>query len=247
MGKQTIFSFLFFASGLFFSSVVQAEVNLDDLEECPNPKVSQTALQSTERTGKIDPSSIKVLGSVVSNETIEVGFLPTGYTCKAATVETENYDWSVNYVKWTLVKQDENGGKRIWAVDLGETIIYLGYVEPGSYTFSEAKDQCDKQETIVREDGSSFQVSFQVQMTLPEIGFGKEGTDPNSPLNFELLKSLNYTSVVSNENNTEVWFWSRSPYYSPYAWAFHSVDGRVDGRVDVGNRYYYGSVRCVGL
>ena len=166
--------------------------------------------------------------------------LPTGYTCKVATVETENYDWEdINYLKWTLVKQDENGGKRIWAVDLGEIIIYLGYVEPGSYNFSEAKDQCDKKETIVREDGSSFQV----QMTLPEIGFGNEGTDPNNPLNFELLKSLNYTSVVSNENDSNGWFWSRSPYYSPYAWAFHSVDGRIYKYY----RYYISSVRCVGL
>ena len=75
-------------------------------------------------------------------------------------------------------------------------------------------------------------------MTLPEIGFGH--TDIDNPLNFELLKYLNYSSVTSDEDRS--WFWSRSPYYDNYAWAFGSAGGEVSN----GNRYYYRAARCVG-
>ena len=114
----------------------------------------------------------------------------------------------------------------------------------------EGKGGCNKQEDIVL-DGKKYQI----EMTLPEIGFGY--TDANNPLNFELLRYLNYTSVApifykhtqkpllyGDYDRDRNWFWSHSPdYYYNSAWAFNSVTGEID----LGYRNNYeNSVRCVG-
>ena len=49
MRKQTIFSLLFLASGLFLNSVAQAEVNLDELDECPILPMCPSQLQELAR------------------------------------------------------------------------------------------------------------------------------------------------------------------------------------------------------
>lgn len=219
MRKPIILSSLFLVGGLFLS-LAQA-TQLDNLEVCPNPNVPKNAT--------INPLAPR---EVPAYEVLEVG-----YTCKVTTVETrpgknEGYK-STGDVQWTLVKKD--GGKQIWAA---HTVrwgpVYVGYVEPGYHNFSEAKWVCNKKEDIEL-DG----LSRRIQMTLPEIGFGK--TDINNPLNFELLKYLNYTSVIPNEDR--IWlFWSRTPDIYNKAWAFNPVSGFDDDDSQLDNN----SVRCVG-
>ena len=224
--------------------------------------------QSATGTGKIDPFA--------SRDTTDHKILEVGYKCKVHTVETRpdeeigGYSPSADYVIWTYLENEK--GQPIWAVytELWGT-IYVGYVETkganpvGRYLFSqvfsfdtwEEKGPCNKKETIVLPSGGHLEV----QMTLPAIGFGRGDTDSDNPLNFELLESLGFRSVVSNERKD--WFWARSPYNSflgqnlprnhriveatrlHAAWAFHSVDGRINNFYR--RRYFANSVRCIGL
>ena len=156
--------------------------------------------------------------------------LKIGYKCKTQGVETDNYSPD-GYVQWTLVKKD--GGKQIWAAHTGRWgPIYVGYIEDGYHSLEKAKKACNKYEDIVL-DGKPYQI----EMTLPETGFGE--TNPDNPLNFELLRSLGDTSVIYNEDN-KIWFWSRSPGdalgVNIADGAYYSLPG--DRKVS--------SVRCVG-
>ena len=215
MKKQIILSSLFFVASLFLSSVQAA--NLDDLDICPNPNSSDNRV------------------------------LEEGYTCKVSTVETrldsdEGYKddedckdhQGVCYVQWTLVNKE--GDKETWAAHAGRWgwgLIYVGDVEDGVYTFSDAEKVCKNKEIVIN--------GKRIKMTLPEIGFGLGGSDIERPLNFEFLKHLNYTSVVSNRDQS--WFWSLSSSLNRdiLAWVF-----RPDRRGFHYNRYGHNSVRCVG-
>ena len=158
--------------------------------------------------------------------------LKVGNKCIALGVETKNYRPD-GYVQWTLVKKD--GGKLIWAAHTVWGHIYVGYIEDGYHNLNSANAVCNKYEDIVL-NGKSYSI----KMTLPEIGF--RYTSRNEKLNFELLKSLNYTSVVSNKHQN--WLWARSPIIN-YTLMFDPVKGKV---VKVNyNKYrsYDRSVRCV--
>ena len=132
------------------------------------------------------------------------------------------------------------GGKEGWVAHaLRGGPIYVGYVEPNSYSFSEAKEVCDNYNL---EGGIEIELdgnSHRIQMTLPEIGFGH--TDIDNPLNFEVLKYLNYSSVTSDEDRS--WFWSRSPNWHSNAWAFGSAGGVT---FYGGRDYVFKAARCVG-
>ena len=178
MRKQSVLSSLFLVSGLLLSSVQAAD--LDDLEVCPlfNGQKNEDA--------KVNP--LRPDKDLNNEEELKVG-----YKCKTLGVETESYRPD-GHVQWTLVKKD--GGKQIWAAHTKWGPIYVGYVETGVYSFSEAKRVCNKYENIVLEGKT-----YQIKMTLPEIGFRKA---IRNSLNFELLESLNYTSVISNEEQIQV-------------------------------------------
>ena len=249
MRKLIVHSSLFLL-GCLFLSLAQAtnSTNFDDIEVCPNPNVpEQNNNDNNIIINPIAPEKEPV------NEVLKVGD-----TCKVATVETrtgknEGYKL-MGHAQWTLVKKD--GGKEIWAAhtlwipsedgDKEDWVayalrggpIYVGYVEPNYYSFSKAKEVCDNYNL---EGGIEIELdgnSHRIQMTLPEIGFGH--TDIDNPLNFELLKYLNYSSVTSDEDRS--WFWSRSPNYYVSAWAFGSAGGVIshDGRNSVF------AARCVG-
>ena len=160
--------------------------------------------------------------------------LKIGYKCKTQGVKTKNYSPD-GYVQWTLVKKD--GGQQIWAAHTGRWgPIYVGYIEDGYHSLEKAEGVCNKYEDIVLDEKP-----HKIKMTLPEMGFGK--MNPDNPLNFELLKSLGYTSVTYNEDKKHRWFWSRSLTDGGDAWVFNSVIGEIafDYR-----KNYANSVRCVG-
>ena len=159
--------------------------------------------------------------------------LKVGYKCKTLGVETANYS-PEGYVQWILVKKD--GGNQIWATHTTWGPIYVGYVEDGLYNFDMANEVCNKYENIVLDEKP-----YQIKMTLPEIGFGI--TSYNNPLNFELLKSLNYTSVISNEGRG--WgFWSSSPFNDDLGYSSWAIS--VNSRTSDFLNYIDLSVRCVG-
>ena len=224
MRKQIVLSSLFLIPSLLLN-LVQA-TNLDDLEECPIPSMHQNEDGPINLLpGKENPNS------------------KVGYKCKALSVETKNYVPGGAYFQWTLVKK--GGGNQIWAVDIANEMggrIYVGSVENSYYSFDKAKEACDRKEVIDLGNGETYSIT----MTLPAIGFGK--TDKNHPLNFELLRFLNYESVVSNEDRN--WFWSRSPFISSssiyvYVGTFSSDDSEIFYYEEDRNNVY-GSARCVG-
>ena len=192
-------------------SSVQA-ADLDDLKVC---------LHQRNRGGRTNP--------LLPKEELKIG-----YKCKTQGVQTENYSPD-GYVQWTLVKKD--GGKEIWAAHTGRWgPIYVGYIEDGYYSFWTSKEVCNKYEDIVLD-----KKPHKIEMTLPEIGFGFKKMIPNNPLNFELLQSLGYTSVIYNDKKL---FWSRSHWrygLSTGAWLFNSARGNIEAPF---NRKV--SVRCVG-
>lgn len=203
-------------------STVQTEIHFDNLKVCSE-------------TSKID--------SFASREFLA---LEVGYSCKVPTIETrpdeegKGYAPSEDYAIWTFFRNAE--GRPIWAVHTESWgTIYVGYVEDDSYSFDEAQAQavCDKKEKIILPNGEHLEI----QMTLPEIGFGLRGTDPNNLLNAEFLLSRNYTSVISWEGRR--WFWSSSSLNAAYAWAFDSVVGG-NGHTSDHRRDSY-AIRCVGL
>lgn len=161
--------------------------------------------------------------------------LEVGYSCKAVTKATKNFE-SAGEVKWTLVSKTTKGP--IWAAETPRWgNVFLGYREDEKYQFLQAIEVCDKTEEVVV-DGRMRSV----QMTLPKIGFGKKWFDSrNDPLSFEALLHLNY-SVVSFDNKG--WFWSISPaYFNHFSWAFSGNTGKAaDMEPD-----YRVSVRCIGL
>ena len=221
MRKQIVLSSLFLIPSLLLNLAQATNLDdLDDLEECSLNEYGPINLLP----GKENPNS-------------KEGELKVGYKCKALSVETKNYVPGGAYFQWTLVKKD--GGNQIWAVDIADEIggrIYVGSVENSYYSADQAKKVCNRDEVIDLDNGETYSIT----MTLPEIGFGK--TDKSHPLNFELLKFLNYESVVSNEDRD--WFWSRSPLINspPYVWTFTSADSRIYGS-NIDNN---GSARCVG-
>ena len=163
--------------------------------------------------------------------------LKIGYKCKTQGVETDNYSPD-GYVQWTLVKKD--GGKQIWAAHTGRWgPIYVGYIEDGYHSLEKAKEVCNKSEDIVLD-----KKPHKIKMTLPETGFGE--TNPDNPLNFELLKSLGDTSVIYNEDN-KTWFSSspRSPGDddAPGSLVYYVADGLHYYDPDSDDK---ASVRCVG-
>ena len=201
--------------------------------------------------------------SAEANKVLEVG-----YTCKVSTVETrpdseEGYKGD-GYAQWTLVKKE--GKKEIWVahtqrwgpvyvgpIEEGRVPVvtsvtgpvYVGSVEDGYYDFNEAKKICDRTEEFIF-DGETYRI----KMTLPEIGFGRGDSDFDSPLNFELLKYLNYTSVVSNESRRN-WFWSSSFSHKNYnlaaSWVFHpSGHSLIKYGLKYSGRQNNYLVRCVG-
>ncbi len=245
MKKQIILLSLFFVFGLFLNPLQAA--SLDDLEICPNPNLrdelsTSQASDSSSSSGRINPLLPKGENSEALPERERNGdevlnnseALQEGYTCKVATVETRpDSDKGCEgggIVQWTLVKKE--GNKEIWAAHTGWGLIYVGDVEHSAYTFSEAKEVCKNKEVVINGE--------KIEMTLPEIGFGKGGSDIERPLNFELLKSLNYTSVVLSRDRS--WFWSSSPNDGLSAWVFHPASGYFS----VFGRLSYESVRCVG-
>ncbi len=232
MKKQMILLSLFLVTGLFLSPVQAANPEI-----CPNPNSSETppVVESSKPSTVIYPMARKEASQEVKAEAGEVG-----YTCKVLTVETEGYKNEEEgdvYVQWTLVKKE--GMKEIWAAHTerwGPLYVYVGDVEDGFYTFKEAENVCKDKEIVLNGE------THRIKMTLPEIGFGIGGSDIDNLLNFEFLKYLNYTSVVSNRDQT--WFWSGSSSFShyAYAWGFHPASGHFDDDL----RYYLYSVRCVG-
>ena len=237
MGKQTVFLSVFFVFGLFLNPLQAA--NLDDFEICPNPNFLPEDL------AVINPMAPKETNQGVeveaNNEASDDGIkvLEVGYTCKVPTVETKSYrngEEGDVYVQWTLVKKERDG--EIWAAHTGRWgSIYMGGVEHISsfwHTFDKAKEVCNKTEEFVF-NGEVHRV----KMTLPKIGFGKGDSDVDNPLNFELLKYLNYVSVVSIEDRDL--FWSSS-LNGDFAWV-HPVHGTFLSEF----KDFAHLVRCVGL
>ena len=223
-------------------------VDFDELETCPNPNTNPPAT-SPVQSSNTPPTVINPMAPKEANKSQEVvnvsaeanKVLEVGYSCKVSTVETRSDDEGykgAGYVQWTLVKKE--GKKEIWSAHTQRWgPVYVGSVEDGYYNFNEAKQVCDRTEEFVF-DGETHRI----KMTVPEIGFGRGGSALDNPLNFELLKYLNYASVVSNEDR--VWFWSGSlddRSDDVNAWVFRPVGGLLGS---VGHRNYHGSVRCVG-
>ncbi len=166
--------------------------------------------------------------------------LAVGYSCIVPTVETragknEGYK-PTGMVKWTLVRNNEN--KQVWAAHTRRWgPIFVGSIEPEEYGLIKAREVCNKYEDVVLEG-----VNLRISMTLPEIGFGASEVD--NPLNFELLKSLNYMAVVPNENKR--YFWSTTPNTGQFhrsAWAYDSIVGKMGYDPALTLSY---SVRCLG-
>ena len=207
MKKQIIIlSSLFFGASLFLTPV-QAElvfkfpVQTADLEMCPNPN-----------------------SSTAPHEVLEVGD-----SCKVSSVETVNdkgkgyVNWGEgNFdVRWTLVKKD--GNKKIWVANAAiAKNVFVGSVEKDGYTFDEAKEVCNRTEKVVLNGKTHL-----IYMVLPEIGFGR-GTEVSShAVDFELLRYLNYTSVISNAGQDAFQrFWSDT-YEIPYAFVYHPANGSL--------------------
>lgn len=225
MKKQIILLSLFLVFGLFSSPIQAANLgdletcpnsklrsqasdsssrrinplpkNLDDLEICPNRKLrSRVSASSSRRINPFLPKGENVVEALPENEALK-----EGDSCKVATVETRpglngGYEGG-GYVQWTLVKKE--GNKEVWAVHTEWELIYVGGVEDGTYTFFDAKWLCRDKEIVI--DGEK------IQMTLPEVFYGgRVGSNiERLTLDFELLKHINYESVVPHIYATRLW------------------------------------------
>ncbi len=208
-------------------------------------------------------------------ENLEVGYTCKVPTSRSRTGYVDHrkcreYNQGVCHVRWTLVKKER--GREIWAVHLGraayifvgnrrdgyklqslsgkgENIIYVGDIEDGSYTFSEAKEVCENKEIVINGE--------KIKMTLPlasKILDDKNSTNINHHLNFALLKHLNYASVIYNYRrdhhrylNNHRFLWadtlSRAQGYYPYVFWGHYTGGAVKADIPQTAR----SVLCIGL
>ena len=167
--------------------------------------------------------------------------LKEGDSCKVATLETRpgvfgGYEGG-GYIQWTLVKKEDN--KEVWAAHTEWGLIYVGDVEDGTYTFFEAEWLCRDKEIVINGE--------KIKMTLHELNFGgRVGANIERPtLDFELLKHLNYESVVPNRKQTlrNNWLWTSAPYYIYHAWRTPATTGSSSF---INSPYHDLSVRCVG-
>lgn len=230
MQQLVVLLLLFFVNGAFLGSVQADELNTVKPDGLPTCSL------------RIPSPPSKRINPLVPREVVKT--IEVGYTCQISTSETrpnssEGYK-PVGPAVWTLVQKMNVGDKvkEIWAVDTQRWgPIFVGYLEADKYTWKEAKDICNRQEEVV-----FFGKTLQIEMTLPEYGFGV--TDIDNPLNFELLSALNHYAVFLNEGRTPLWSKTFEKdtdsvmVFNPYTYPPSTEKSAPDEKH---------SVRCVGL